>query len=231
MPLLRRSTSQSVLDEHMNVLKWSRSNSLIINKSKSKTLFVKKSRDCELRSLTDVAEVDELRVLGVIFNKHLSWESHVDFILKSASRRMYGLRILKPLFSPSDLRIVYFSLIRSIFEYASPVFVFLPKCSESKLERFQNRVHKLICSLPKDFRASNCSCSAFPSLSHRRRDAAVRLFTLAAEEDHILHGIIPERSTRSHQFIQPSSVSYRRRISVPFVSVILENIFLNDFVQ
>ncbi|MEL7306978.1 MAG: reverse transcriptase domain-containing protein [Pseudomonadota bacterium] len=227
MPLLRNAPCQPVLDEHVNVLDWSRANSLIINKSKSKSLLVKKSRDCQPIALTDVEEVDELRVLGVILNKNLSWESHIDHILKSANKRMYGLRILKPLFLPQDLRTVYFSLMRSIFEYASPVFVCLPKCLDNKLERFQNRVHKLICSLPKDFRASNCACNAFPSLILRRQDAAIRLFNLAAKGDHILHSIMPARSARSHRLIQPVAATSRRLNSfVPFVCAILENTFI-----
>lgn len=62
MPLLKHFSSQPVLHEHANFLNWSHSNSLVINNSKSKSLFLEKNRDCRPQPLADVVEVDELRV-------------------------------------------------------------------------------------------------------------------------------------------------------------------------
>ena len=117
--------------------------------------------------------------------------------------------------------------MRSLFEYASPVFVHLPAILEKSLTRFQNRVHKLICSIPKDCRAADCACNAFPDLSQRRLNAASRLFIKAAlNPKHILYDIMPLQSSRSGRFIQPPALSSRRRNSfVPYVCALLENIF------
>ena len=224
IPIYREKKNQQVLDEHTNVLDWSVQHGLSIKKSKCKSLLFKKSQDCKSQSLDGVEEVRELRFLGVIVNNRLSWDSHVEKIIKTASQRIYCLRILKPLVSPGDMRVIYFLMIRSLFEYSSPVFVHLPATLVKKLNCFQNRVHKLICSIPKDTRASDCNCNAFPDLCQRRFDAACRIFVRAAlDPNHILHDILPPRSSRSGRFIQPPALSSRRRNSfVPYVCALLE---------
>ena len=138
------------------------------------------------------------------------------------------MRILKPLVPAGELKIIFFLLMRSLFEYASPVFVHLPVSLEKKLNRFQNRVHKLICSIPKDVRATDCACNDFPDLRDRRLKAAIRLFMNAAKNpSHALHTCLPPRSSRSDRFIQPVSLTSRRRNSfVPYVCAHLQKVFI-----
>ena len=139
------------------------------------------------------------------------------------------MRILKPLLPIDDLRTVYFLLLRSTLEYSSCVFVHLPCVLDNKLKRFQNRVHKLICSIPKDHSAIDCSCHAFPNLKQRREDAAKRLFMkVARNPSHLLHEILPARSSRSGRFLQPPASSSRRLHSfVPFTCALIENTLMS----
>ena len=225
IPILRNSSSHQVLDEHLNVLDWSLHHGLTINVSKSKSLLFKKCHDCTPQILHGVENVDEVRILGVHLNNRLSWDSHVEKVLSNACKRLYCLRILKPLLPIDDLRAIYFLLLRSMLEYSSCVFVHLPCVLDDKLKRFQNRIHKLICSIPKDLSAVDCSCHAFPDLKQRRVDAAKRLFLKAARNpSHLLHDIMPARSSRSGRFLQPPASSSRRLHSfVPFTCALTEN--------
>ena len=85
-----------------------------------------------------------------------------------------------------------------------------------------------ICSISKDCRATDCDCNAFPDLTQRRLDAAFRLFLKAASDPcHILHDIIPLRSSRSGRFVQPpSSISRRRDCFVPCVRALMQKTFI-----
>ena len=228
IPISCEPDSKRVMEEHKNVIKWSISNKLILNESKSKTMFVKKNTLCGPKLLEGVELVDVLRILGVFLRSNLSWDSHIDHLLQTANRRLYALRLLKPLTSADDLKLIYFSLIRSLFDYASPVFVHLPLCLDLKIEKFQNRVHKLICSLPKDFRATNCPCQSFPTVKERRQTSAMKLFRNAAQNtNHILHDIMPSLSQRTGRFIQPTAASSRHRNSfVPYTCALLQNTFI-----
>jgi hypothetical protein len=223
IPILRHAGAHQVHDEHVNVIDWSLQHGLTINVSKSKSLLFKKSHDCTPIILDGVENVRKVRILGVMINDRLSWDSHVDNVLSNAQKRLYCLRILKPLLPADDLRTIYFLLLRSTIEYSSCVFVHLPRILDDKLSRFQNRVHKLICSIPKECRASDCACQAFPDLRQRRVNAATRLFLKAAQNpSHLLHDILPAKSMRSGRFLQPPALSSRRRDSfVPFVCALV----------
>ena len=53
----------------------------------------------------------------------MTWSHHVDFILKKAAKRIYFIYLLvKSGLKSSDVVSVYCSVIRSVLEYASPVW-------------------------------------------------------------------------------------------------------------
>ena len=228
IPLQTDGPRNQVLEEHKNVVRWSHQNRLTLNESKSKSLFFPKATGSHPQLLEDVEHVKELKILGVKLNDQLTWDSHIDMMIKISSQRIYALRILKPMLTKNDLRKIYFSLVRSLLEYVSPLYVYLPQQLDSKIERFQNRVHKLICSLPRQQHATDCDCSSFPNLRQRRHQAAIRLFRQAAnDQNHILHCIIPDLSQTSSRFLQPPSITSRRRNSfIPFTCILVNNIII-----
>ena len=65
------------------------------------------------------------KLLGVFFTSNLSWNTHVEYMFRKASKRLYILRILKRSgFSVDHLRRVYCSFIRPILESACLVWHF-----------------------------------------------------------------------------------------------------------
>jgi hypothetical protein len=75
----------------------------------------------------DVVErVSSIKLLRVWLTNNLSWDIHVDKILKKANSRIYALRLLKKA-GPLNIVHIYCAVIRSQFEYASPVWSALPK--------------------------------------------------------------------------------------------------------
>ena len=62
-----------------------------------------------------------LKVLGLMFNHRLTWSSHFDFIAKKASKRLYVLRVLKPLVSHDQLVLVFTA---SFYHYSIMLHLF-----------------------------------------------------------------------------------------------------------
>ena len=168
--------------------------------------------------------VSELRILGVTVNNRLKWDLHIDTVVRSCSRKMYALRVLRPLLSNEELAAIYFGLIRSVLEYASPAFVNLPKYLEEKINRIQKRAHWLVCRTHPDI----CACDMFQSLRDRRLKASMKLFTKASlDSEHILYDVLPSRSKRTGRFTQPSSSSSRHLSTfVPFVTSLINHTFV-----
>ena len=94
-------------------------------------------------SLEDTAAFHELlRVTKTQFHVLVDTLSpryiYCEYIYDKATKRLYGLRILKKSgLSPSDLVAVYCSTIRSVLEYASPVWAALPAYLNDLLELVQ----------------------------------------------------------------------------------------------
>ena len=74
----------------------------------------------------ELALVNQAKVLGVIISNDLKWNSHVDSIVRKASKRMYFLRQLKRAnVSCNDLVQFYCTCIRPVVKYASLFFTTL----------------------------------------------------------------------------------------------------------
>jgi hypothetical protein len=69
-----------------------------------------------------IERVQSFKLLGVYISSDLSWSAHVAFLLKKVSKRFYILyQLVRAGVSAKDIIAVYFSVIRSILEYACPV--------------------------------------------------------------------------------------------------------------
>lgn len=223
-PLYRDRTNDYITKEHQHILEWSAKNGFKINLKKCKCILFKKSQDDLNVLLSDVANVNQLQFLGVTLNNHLNWSSHVEDICARASRRIYGLRVMKNInVSKEKMVLAYNAVVRSLLEYASPSFGQLPSNLRDRLERVQRRCHRVICGLP---RGMQCDCGMFEELDSRRITASLRLFQKASKTDHILHAIMPPRSKHSKRHIQPVSFTTRYRNSfVPHATFLSNNSF------
>ena len=86
------------------------------------------------------------KLLGVTLSNDLTWNRHVDCIVKKAAKRVYMLYQLKRAgISQLDLVTVYISVVRPVLEYACPVWhTNLPKYLSDSIELIQNRALKFI---------------------------------------------------------------------------------------
>ena len=116
--------------------------------------------------------------------------------MKKASKRLYALRSLKKAgVQPSDLVGIYCALIRSVLEYAAPLWSGLPVYLSDVLEAVQRRAMRII--FPHaDYNTALCS-AGLGSLADRR-EAIFAKFISKARTSPSLSYILTNRSTIDH---------------------------------
>ena len=96
----------------------------------------------------EVELVTSTKLLGLTIATDLTWNDHVTEITKKASKRLYFLTQLKRAGVPKqDLALFYVSCVRSVIDYAAPVFFNgLPQYLKKELVRLEKRAISIITS-------------------------------------------------------------------------------------
>ena len=160
----------------------------------------------------ELALVNQVKVLGVIISNDLKWNSHVDSIVRKASKHMYFLRQLKRAnVSCDDLVQYYCPCIRPVVEYASPVFHYaLPAYLNDELERIQKRALSIITSSDTPY-GDALEHIRISTLAHRRRDMCNTIFnSIVNNPDHKLYNLLPTPNANCEH-----SLRYNREFNNP----------------
>ena len=147
----------------------------------------KKCKEMEINFLkpfvvgdTAAKRVDNYKLLGVYISSDLSWNEHVDFIVKKATKQLYPLRVLRKAgVQQADLVHIYCSLIRSVLEYGAPVWSAFPGYISNVIESVQRRALKIICPLVEYEAALNST--GLVSLEARHANLSAKFFSNAKE--------------------------------------------------
>ena len=121
---------------------------LQLNMKKCKALIFPKSPTCSAVHLPDVEFVSKVTLLDVIFNSSCTWTYNVDKLVKTASRRLFPLRLLKPQLDPHELNHVYmyYGIMCSVMDYTATLFVGISKKDTNRIQWLQIRFHRLLIS-------------------------------------------------------------------------------------
>ena len=143
-----------------------------------------------------------------MLNNKLNWASHVEHVTQITSRRLHILRRAKKIVSQRNLHLLYSALICSILA-DSPAFIGLPKTLATKLNKIDNRAHRLIYNIPFDAEYDvECGCNKSTIEDHRTL-ASLKLFSrIAVDKTHTLNSRIPPFSRK--RYILPFSRTTKR---------------------
>ena len=187
-----------------------------LNIAKTKHLFIRSSADAHHLSVPSIPFSPNVSYLGVILTDRWKWKEHFKRISARASQRLHGIRVLRSSLSRKQLASVYTSQIRSILEYASPVFSSIKSSKLRILEKVQDRCHRLICG-------RHCSCEMFPSLHIRYDKLALKLFLeITRNSGHPLRSLIPS-SLPPGRLSMPLPRNVRRKETFKFKAIRLFN--------
>ena len=142
------SNAQTIADEVAN---WSNRNRIKLNPDKCKELRISSvsvSHDFPPVVIGGecIKVVTDAKLLGVTISSDLSWNAHITEVIKKAAKRLYFLIQLKRAHaSQKDLCLFYSTCVRSVIDYAVPVFHYvLPAYLMPALERVQKRAMRII---------------------------------------------------------------------------------------
>ena len=210
--LIEAVTSQNLFPQKLFLIEtWITQNRFVLNYSKTKQMIFTRCANGGDFHYPTIEVVTDLKILGVHWNKKLTWDSHFEKVIKPCSQRLRIIRILKSVLTNWSLILVYHSLITSLLLYAAPLFAWLPSRIEYMLDKFQRRAHRIIC-------CGCCNCTAFPSLASVRKKRAISfLATCETYPEHPLHHFVPKRLPHSGHFCLPTaSTSLRLHSFLPY---------------
>ena len=138
------------------------------------------------------------KLLGVYVTDNLCWSTHCEKIVQRACERLYALRCLKKSgVVDGEFVLVYSSLIRSVLEYASPVWANLPEYFSLLIEGVQKKALETIFpGLP--YRDALVHCG-LRTLSDQHATACTK-FIQRVWDTGVLANLLPQRTTVSYGY-------------------------------
>ena len=136
------------LEEDSSVIvKWFSDNFLKLNDDKCHLMiFGEKSTEATVSiGNSMINESDYEKLLGVTFDKKLSFKKHVEDLSKKANQKLHALARLSNYIDPIKSEILMNSFIRSQFNYCPLVWMFHDRTTNSKLNRIHERALRLVC--------------------------------------------------------------------------------------
>ena len=107
---------------------------------------------------------DSINILGVEFDKTLTYTSHIRELCSRVAKKFACLRRMARYLDAKGCEILYNAQIRSVMEYSHLVWLSTPPSYLKLLDKIQERVQKLVNSKL----GNNDSPIHFQSLQHRR---------------------------------------------------------------
>ena len=160
---------------------WMISNSMRVNTTKTKYVLIAtpqklksiaNNRNDDLLSVyiagSKISQVNCGSILGVSLDETLSWNSHVNRLCLTLSKRIGLIRRLRQ-FIPKQNRIVlYYGLIQSSLDYCIIVWGNTTECNIDKVFTLQKRLLRVLFELPYDFPSADLF-NMFEVMSVRQR--------------------------------------------------------------
>jgi len=160
------SQAQSYLSHDLNnICNWLTLNKLTLNTKKTQFIvfgtpaLLKKFNGLRFSVNDQMLErVASIKYLGVVLDEHLKWDNQIKTVLVKARSRLYLLSRLRPYVSSPIFKILYMSLLQSVFDYGDILWSEAAECKLDALQKIQNRAIKILFNQPKHT-AHICSVS------------------------------------------------------------------------
>jgi len=134
-----------------NLAIWLKSNTISLNVSKTKFMLVRGVQasmpnvNCNIKIENEKIEnVNVIKYLGVMIDKHLNFREHIGYIIKKISKKVNFLFRIGDSVSPLTRTIIYKSIVAPHFDYCSTIFLSIGETELDLLQKAQNRAMRAI---------------------------------------------------------------------------------------
>jgi uncharacterized surface protein with fasciclin (FAS1) repeats len=158
---IRESHEDALQQELDNIFRWSSKTGLPLNVSKSAVMDIVTKSSLRLTPLTDDAGAEFprntcLKILGVFFSNDLRWDTHIQDVVRRASKRIFVIRNLRRAgCQEAEMWRVYQATIQSLLLYGYPCFCNAPQRLISSLTKVERRVRRIIYGSADDSKRNN----------------------------------------------------------------------------
>lgn len=197
-----------------DILNWCKYSGAVLSQTKCKYIHICRKQNCKCSLIANqiqIAEVDNLRILGIIFNKRYNWNSHIDQLQSSLKNQ---LNVIKCLSSPKfesnviSLLSVVKSLITSKINYGIFLYGYAPKSSLRKIKTVFNAAIRLSLGALRSTPINNMLVETnFNEISSLRDYTSGKLVkSLIFSDSSPLGDIVRKRIKSKRQMKVPSSI-------------------------
>ena len=147
-----------VLNRDMaEISKWLQVNVLTLNANKTKSMLFgtqaklgrgENNLHVQIDN-TPIDNVSQFKYLGVLLDPSLTWNHHIDGLVKKTNKRVGVLRRVKCVLPQHTLSLLYKTLILPHFDYCDAVWGNSSKLAFNRLSKIQNSAGRLILGLPR----------------------------------------------------------------------------------
>ena len=102
----------------------------------------------------DLPVADDIKVLGVVLDRRLTFHKHVSAVARSCNCHAYAIRHIRHLLTTELAQTLACSLSLSRIDYCNAVLHGAPSYSIKKLQRVQNNAARIVLEEPRRFHAS-----------------------------------------------------------------------------
>ena len=135
---------------------WFLTNEMLLNADKSDALLVSTSQQANklqpdarvMVAGTSVALSDSVRSLGVVIDKHLSMEKHINSVLRSCCFHIKALRHIRRSLTDEVANTVARCIVLSRIDYCNSLLYGAPSQYLNKLQRVQNSLARIVLNKP-----------------------------------------------------------------------------------
>lgn len=236
-----RSSDISIIQERLqtslnNLSDWSKETGFKISFTKTNAIhFCKKRKHHENPNLSynniEIKYVDELKLLGLTFDRKLTWRSHISKLKTTCLKDMNIIKALSSISYGSNtntLLQLYKSLIRSKLDYASIVYSSASPKTLQSLDSVHHQGIRLSLGAFKSTRITSILAeSGEPCLDKRRHLLAINyVINLRRNPNHINNRIINNQDFARKYETKPRS---RKPFRIRFLSILTKyNIHLEE---
>ena len=218
IPKGHQSKSQEAVDA---IYDWFKENLFKLNGEKTKELVISFIHDSPQfpRACLDGSPsktIQSTKLLSLNINNMLTWNNHIEDLVKKESKKLYFLTQLKrPHVPPSDLVTYFCACLRSSLDHTCPVFHYsLPKHLQLKLDRVQRRALSFI--FPRVHYSDALQSAGLESIRANQGNLTEHLFkSIVNDTRHQITSLLPSsvsisyKLRRQRRFARPLVKTYR----------------------
>jgi len=188
-----RDIGDRLNEQIKKIEEWLELNRLTVNVNKTKVMLIRGIRKKTVEDNVKIKlqnvrleVVSEIKYLGIVLDRNLTFSAHVDYISKKAGAKLGIMRRIGRDLSCMMRCIVYRTIVAPLFEYCASIFVGLTVTNQQRLQKLQNQGMRIILRCDRRERVLNMlEALRFMSIQERIEYNVCQLVYK------IVHGICP----------------------------------------